>query len=437
MFNKLIFILSVSLTAFASPAYAQQCNNAPEEFRVFFGNGILNSQIAANDSKDLLAYELGSTYNSQKITYDLAYNYSDSAYIDLLQSFDQQLGQYSSQLWLWLYDKGVVPTWYKDFRQRLNIANYQINSSELTEHVAKFKEAILQGQKVLVVSHSQGNFYVNEAKQILASAQPAVPMGSFGIFGVASPANNVGGASGPYLTNHIDMITWVPSSLPANWTLKRTTAGTPAEGILSPVAAHSFTGAYMNAKFDIAPAIIGGIKNQMSNLVDPPKVAKSGPITATMSWNLDQSDLNLHIFEPNGSHVYPVTKNGTSGILDVENTSGFGPEHYHTDCNQLQVGRYYFGVSYKDDYNDGDERDDDENKTPARPATVTLTITAPGSTRTFTSQLIYKDPTYYEPRFDPRYGGWQAPLIAQVVVEKIVDPNPNLNGKLKYQIIPW
>jgi hypothetical protein len=423
--KKLLLSIFVLLTAFAVSAQAQQCSNAPEEFRVFFGNGILNTQNDAEDSKALLSSKLGSTYNSQKITYDLAYNYSDSAYIDLLQSFDQQLGQYSSQLWLWLYDVGVVPTWYKDFRQRLNIANYQINSSELTDHVAKFKEAILQGQKVLVVSHSQGNFYVNEAKQILAAAQPAVPMGSFGIFGVASPANNVGGASGPYLTNHIDMITLVPSSLPANWTLKRTIAGTPVEGILSPVAAHSFTGAYMNAKFDIAPALVGGIKNQMSLLVDPPTVVKSGPVTATMSWDLGSTDVDLHIYEPDASHVYYLNTKGTSGFLDLDNISGYGPEHYYTDCNQLQVGEYVFALNYFRDRMDEENNVDDAK--PTRPVTSNVTITVPGATRTFNLTMSS----------DIDVAGNNAPTkVAKVVVEKIVDPNPNVNGKLKYKIVP-
>lgn len=419
--KKLLLSIFVLLASFAVSVQAQQCTNTPEEFRVFFGNGILNTQKDAEASKAILLDKLGSTYNSQKITYDLAYNYSDSAYIDLLQSFDQQLGQYSSQLWLWLYDVGIAPTWYKDFRQRLNVANYQINSSELTDHVAKFKEAILQGQKVLVVSHSQGNFYVNEAKQILAAAQPAVPMGSFGIFGVASPANNVGGSSGPYLTNHIDMITLVPSSLPANWTLKRTTAGTPAEGILSPVAAHSFTGAYMNAKFDIAPALIGGIKNQMSSLQDPPLVAKSGPITATLSWNLDKTDVDLHVFEPSGFHVDWITKQGTSGVLDLDNTQGYGPEHYYTDCNQLQIGDYTFGLNYYDDLINS------ANGIPVRPVKATLTISVPGATRTV--EITIADAIGNAGKNAP----WR---MAKVVVEKIVDSNPNLNGKLKYKIVP-
>ena len=369
-----------------------------------------------------LEQRLGSTFNSQKISYDLAYNYSDGAFKDLLQSLIQQLGQQSnSQQWLWLYDVGVVPAWFKDFRQNANTSFYQIVSSELTDQVAKYKEAILQGQKVLVVSHSQGNFYVNEAKQILAAAQPAVPMGSFGIFGVASPANNVGGASGPYLTNHIDMITLVPSSLPANWTLKRTTAGTPAEGILSPVAAHSFSGTYMNPNFDIAPALIAGIKNQMGSLQDPPAVAKSGPVTATLTWNSDKADVDLHIFEPNGFHVDWITKQGTSGVLDLDNTQGYGPEHYYTDCNQLQTGEYTFGLNYFEDLITT------SNSTPVRPVSAILTISVPGATRTFSITI------------DDAIGsaGKNAPWrLAKVVVTKVTDSNPNLNGKLKYKIVP-
>jgi uncharacterized protein YfaP (DUF2135 family) len=161
---------------------------------------------------------------------------------------------------------------------------------------------------------------------------------------------------------------------------------------------------------------------QLAGLQDPPQVAGNGPITATMTWNINNSDVDLHVFEPDNSHVYYDNKRGTSGYLDVDNTRAFGPEHYYTNCNQLQVGEYIFAVNYYDDHGDNSDRN------PARPTTATITLTVPGSTRTYTINLID----------DVQRNGDLSPIkVAKVVVERIVDPNnPNLNGKLKYKIVP-
>jgi hypothetical protein len=419
MFNKSLFLLFISLFLSINAHAQQSCEAAPENYKVIFGNGILTTPEGAATSRNNLRLNLGDSYNGQTITYDLAYNYSNNAFVDLIQSLDQQLTQYTSQALGWLYGVGVVPEWFNTMQQRLHNAEYQINAPELSTHVEKYKEAILQGQKVLLVSHSQGNFYANQAKQIMGSASPAVPMASFAIFGVATPANNVGGASAPYLTNHRDIILLVPGSLASNWTLRNVSNNAAADD-RGRVIAHSFVDTYMNPNFDISPAVINGIKLQLSGLQDPPQVVGNGPITATMSWNIGSSDVDLHIFEPNNEHIYYAAKTGTSGYLDLDNVRGFGPEHYYTDCNQLQVGEYVFALNYYNDALDGSD------SLPARPVTATITLTVPGSTRTFSKVLSE----------DVQSEGDSSPIkVAKITVERIVDPsNVNLNGKLKYKI---
>ena len=419
---KKIAILFISFFFVFDSAFAQQsCQAAPEKFQVVFGNGILTTTEGAWASLRALKAELGSSYSGQEIGYDLAYNYSHNAFFDLLQSLDQLFTQYTSQLLQWLYGIGIVPDWFNVIQQKILNAEYQFNASELTAHVEKYREAILQGKKVLVVAHSQGNFYVNQAKQILSSQQPSVPMGSFGIFGVATPANNVGGANSPYLTNHRDIILLIPGSLSSNWDLKYAVDGSLAEDH-GRVLAHNFVNTYMSLDFDILPAIIEGVQLKLGALQDPPFVVGSGPVTALMTWNLGSSDVDLHIYEPDGEHVYYRNLQGTSGFLDVDNVTGFGPEHYVTDCNQLQVGEYIFGVNYYDDHaDDGDRR-------PARPVTAAVTLTVPTATRTFT--LTLND--------DIQNAGNNAPtIVGKVIVEKIVDPvNPLRDGKLIYTIVP-
>jgi uncharacterized protein YfaP (DUF2135 family) len=45
----------------------------------------------------------------------------------------------------------------------------------------------------------------------------------------------------------------------------------------------------------------------------------------TLTWNT-LADIDLHVIEPNGTHVSWERRNGVTAFLDVDNTTGFGPE---------------------------------------------------------------------------------------------------------------
>jgi uncharacterized protein YfaP (DUF2135 family) len=74
----------------------------------------------------------------------------------------------------------------------------------------------------------------------------------------------------------------------------------------------------------------------------------SGLITITLTWDV-QPDVDLHIIEPGGTHVYYGQSRGQNGYLDVDDTSRYGPEHYYTNCT-LATGNYtvylYFFSGY-------------------------------------------------------------------------------------------
>src|SRR5207245_6943601 len=91
-------------------------------------------------------------------------------------------------------------------------------------------------------------------------------MQSFGTFGVATPANNVGGDTRPYYTNHRDIIQIVPASLPYNWTLRRAD-GSVADDV-SRIEAHLFD-TYMSSSYDLRASLLLGIKQQLSALESP------------------------------------------------------------------------------------------------------------------------------------------------------------------------
>lgn len=416
--NKFALLLCMLISVSGPAGAAEDCRPADEKYRVVFGNGILVSMDSAAASQEVLRDALGSTHNGQKVEYDLAYNFTVGPFSDLIQALDQHLAQYTREALQWLYGVGVVPQWFHDMQERLLSAHYQSTAPELTDHIQKYREAILQGRKVLVVSHSQGNFYVNQARQLLEGARPGVPMDSFGIFSVATPANQVGGAAGPYLTNHRDIIRLVPGSLPQNWTLH---GGGAVADDRNQVLAHSFVDTYLSGDFDIRPEVLAGIRLRMDALQDPPTVMQSGVVTATMVWDVDDTDIDMHIVEPDGTHVSYLDLEGTSGVLDVDNTKGYGPEHYYSDCNQLQVGEYRFGMNYFSD-------NLSSASAPTRPVPVTFTVSVPGDTRVFSQTLTSEENVW---------GNDKAIPVARVTVERISDPgNPNRDGLLKYRIDP-
>jgi uncharacterized protein YfaP (DUF2135 family) len=84
----------------------------------------------------------------------------------------------------------------------------------------------------------------------------------------------------------------------------------------------------------------------LSQLVAPAARGSSGFFTVTLTWD-GPGDVDLHVFEPDGSQVSYWNSQGSSGYLDVDNTVADGPEHYFASCDtsRLQVGTYRVAVA--------------------------------------------------------------------------------------------
>ncbi len=265
--KKLLSILL--LLWFATTAFAQSTCPAPEQsIAIFFGNGITTTPDSAELSLERLEEEIGDSYKGQKVRYDLAYNKTTNIYVDLGQSAVQAGIQFDSQIMLWLNGQSLAPDWFAQWYQKFLLGFTVVAADELPEHIGKYGDAIAFGQKVVVVAHSQGNFYANEARKLLHQKLSAEKMASFQIFGVAVPANNVGGATGPYLTNDRDFIySAVPGAISSNWVLRRAD-GTSAQDV-SRITAHFFNGTYISPDFDTRPVLLLGIKAQMDAAQKP------------------------------------------------------------------------------------------------------------------------------------------------------------------------
>ncbi|HEU4884956.1 MAG TPA: hypothetical protein VFT45_22040, partial [Longimicrobium sp.] len=65
----------------------------------------------------------------------------------------------------------------------------------------------------------------------------------------------------------------------------------------------------------------------------------------TMTWDTDGNDVDLHVVDPPGEHVYYSHKQAASGIELLQDiTQGFGPEVVRTD--RVVPGAYHVGVKY-------------------------------------------------------------------------------------------
>jgi hypothetical protein len=137
-------------------------------------NGIFTDEEGARNNERLLKVLLKDTYKNQKLNYQYFFNPTHVAglgdIVDVVrQGFFDQKSDY-------------------DLVEMLNDASQKVST-----------------QKVLLVAHSQGNFYANNFYNKVADKEGGVPSESIGVYSVATPADHVAGG-GKYLTSDTDQI---------------------------------------------------------------------------------------------------------------------------------------------------------------------------------------------------------------------------------------
>jgi hypothetical protein len=341
--NARIAVLLVWLAALGTPqvAYSVDGRLCQKGVFVYFGNGVWNDFAQAADSMDLLKLRLeakvAGTDLEGVISYRVAHNPSMGLLADLLETFVQNTQTDASQFWRYLAALDPIPD---DFKDLLIETSNKIDASILNanpsvqDHVEKYNKALSEGNKVVVVAHSQGNLFANIAYLGITPQDSS----GFGIVSVANPDSFVAG-DGPYTTIDEDLIIWsVPGSLPANldnfsfinW---------------DDLTGHTFANSYMASGYPAETKILGNTVDRINELSFPETNLGTGAITATLTWG-SNPDLDLHVFEPNGTHVYYANLTGISGSLDLDDVTGYGPEHYVVSCDKVETGTYRFGVNY-------------------------------------------------------------------------------------------
>jgi hypothetical protein len=93
------------------------------------------------------------------------------------------------------------------------------------------------------------------------------------------------------------------------------------------------------------PIGFGGFSNQI--LVDRVPTFRIRDLEVSLTWNT-QADMDLHVIEPNGTHVWWKMRNGVTIRLDRDNTTGFGPETASIEQAHHDPGIYQiFIVHYR------------------------------------------------------------------------------------------
>jgi hypothetical protein len=280
--------------------------------------------------------------DKEEWSFDLSYN-NDEKLFSIFEVFRQREGEQAATFWRWISGLSLAPEWFRDLS--LDLASHSdlrgaIIDTDLRQHVQRYKTVLMEGGRVLVVGHSQGNLYANAAHTNLAHDQSGLPMEAFGVVAVATPSARVAGG-GPHVTRADDLVINAVRLLYPD-TLDGNVANGNADGDWTH---HGFIDGYLDGDLS-GPLIIGDVLSVANGLDWPTPTVGRGPITVTMTWG-EQPDVDLHVFEPDGYHVYYMFPRGNSGNLDYDDVTSWGPEHYYVvSCDALATGTYRVGVNY-------------------------------------------------------------------------------------------
>jgi hypothetical protein len=335
--NIQYILVPAVLVAFCCGTVAQdEMACVPNKTMIYFGNG-MNTDF--QDAKlNLCGFQskmAGIFPEATPISWGISYNQKEDWFTQLLEVARQENSDNFSSFFEWMGDLNAAPQWFRDWMisAAKTFSTYEyVNDEDLQKHVQRYRADILEGNRIILVAHSQGNFYANSAGLSLSS-------NSFRIVSVGTPANSVWGG-GEYTTLTNDLVVNAVRTVVDASTLPGTTINSHSYEWLN----HLWENSYLNGDVS-GPRIISQIQTAFAQTPFPIAEGQPGIITVTLEWG-SEPDVDLHVFEPNGTHVYYDNMNGMSGYLDVDDITSYGPEHYFVGCQTLETGVYTIGVNY-------------------------------------------------------------------------------------------
>lgn len=323
------------------------CNESGKTV-IQYVNGINTTYLGA--LSDVVALQrhledsLERDYPDEEVMFELSYNNTQGFWTDLLEAFVQyrsESGDEEASLWDFMKQSSglmMLALAYEKLEPVMldQLEGFTLREATLQEHVSRYRSHLLQGTRVLLVAHSQGNFYANEAYEALTSTGSPVDPDTIGLVAVATPASTVAGG-GEHLNSRDDrVLDLIVGELEGN---AENTASSRED-----FWKHAFEEVYLDGNVT-GPRLTDMVLRALGRLSYPDAEASTGAITVTLGWD-EAPDVDLHVFEPNGEHVFYQNMRGQSGFLDVDDVNQYGPEHYYVSCETLEAGDYAIGVNY-------------------------------------------------------------------------------------------
>lgn len=372
-FLALLAALAVLMTS-TSSAWAQASTNVCTPSGIVFGffNGVQTTDAAATTSLQVLKRLYGTTLPStgETIRYEKFYNYSNG-FEDFVETFEQRLREQDALLegrfelflevitgegswWSTIVNTisataGILSALWDDMtalalRNLTALIANPPTSVNYAEHRLRIDNYAVEGKKMVFLAHSQGNLFVNPAADY-ARSKTSTSAVSVVHVAPASPT-----LRGPHVLADKDLVI---NGLRAVGTVPSITHVIPGY-LLRPAGlgggkdflGHSLLDIYVNPALSTSGSVRSHVSNALASVTLPPQQASSGFFTATLTWN-GTGDVDLHTFEPGGSHVYYAAAAGQAGFLDFDNTVANGPEHYYASCDssRLQTGTYRIAIA--------------------------------------------------------------------------------------------
>jgi hypothetical protein len=159
---KFIKIFIISLFFLPILTFASGCSR--DGYTVITINGMITTPEGAVYNKKQIAKVVPEVFNKQKVYVDYVYNESHVlGLVDFIDSANQKV-----------MENFVYPTY--DLDKMLGDLSDKVDT-----------------QKLLLVAHSQGNFYANDIYNSIASKKGGVPKESMAIYGIGTPTSYIAG----------------------------------------------------------------------------------------------------------------------------------------------------------------------------------------------------------------------------------------------------
>jgi len=234
--------------------------SCPAETRLYFGNGMRNSYHEAKYSLDVLRNKIPKTPGWRPEKSKIAYNPAGFIGVELLQVYRQKSAEFREEFWIWLWNLAKAPAWFQEDFRKILVGSEMDDSNNWHDlgHIAAYEADMLANRSVLVVAHSQGNFYANNAASTMDMLTfPVVE--KFRMISIGTPSSRVAN-NGPYFTLMSDgIIRWIPTALAAN-----STNSFPSPGLFD----HDFVSHYLEG-VPTGSSIIGSATAIMADLSKP------------------------------------------------------------------------------------------------------------------------------------------------------------------------